>query len=99
VNSEGLEKLERIARNLPVPRIDMGRVETNDGTIYMAWGRNSEKWHAVWGADIQGGSAQPLEIKLELNDRQITEDDVKQILLNTASLALGVYRGRNPITA
>ena len=99
MNSEGLERLERIARNMPVKRVDMGRVDTENGTVYMAWGRNDEKWYAVWAADIEGGVAQPMEIKLESNGREVKELDVKQILLDVATMSLGVYRGRNPLTA
>jgi len=99
VNSEGLVKLERIARNLPVPRIEQGRVETRNGTIYLAWGRNADAWHGVWAADIHGGTAQPLEISLEHNDTEITAENVQQILLDTANFDLEVYRGRSPLTA
>ena len=90
----GLDKLERVARNLPVKGITMGRAETLYGPVYMAWGKNKDYWHGVWGADIEGGSAQVLQIK-----PNVSEKDVQQILLDTANLALEVYRGRNPITA
>ena len=42
--------LERIARNFPVKRINMGRVEGDYGIVYLAWGRDATGvYHGIWG--------------------------------------------------
>ncbi len=42
--------LERMARNFPVKRITMGRVEGPYGIVYLAWGRDTTGvYHGIWG--------------------------------------------------
>ncbi len=42
--------LERMARNFPVKRIFMGRVEGDYGVVYLAWGRDmTGVYHGIWG--------------------------------------------------
>jgi len=60
VNPLALEKLERIARNLPALKINFGRAATKYGDVFMAWGRNVDAWHAVYGTDLHGGLARGL---------------------------------------
>ena len=50
MGTAALTRLERIARNLPATRMDLGKAEAPFGTVYLAWGRDPEmRWHGVWG--------------------------------------------------
>ena len=51
MDGDSLTRLERVARNTPiVGALRMRSVETDFGTVYMAYGRaKDENWHAVWG--------------------------------------------------
>ena len=50
MESGDLVILERMARNFPVKRIYMGRVEGDYGVVYLAWGRDSTGvYHGIWG--------------------------------------------------
>lgn len=90
MNPLALEKLERIARNLPALKINFGRAATKYGDVFMAWGRNVDAWHAVYGTDLHGGLARgPIEIKPETR-----EEDVQQILLDMGRLDLKSSRDK-----
>lgn len=50
MESRELVILERMARNFPVNRITMGRVEGDYGVVYLAWGRDATGvYHGIWG--------------------------------------------------
>ncbi len=68
--------LERIARNMPVRRIEMGSVETKIGPVYIAWGEKDGVIHGVWGCH---GLAQTMEFK-----KGSDEDHAKVALIATA---------------
>lgn len=91
--SRALEKMERIARNLPTPKTQLGRVDTNRGDIYIAWGRNVESWHGVFGVDVMGGVAVTVETPLETKDgASISEADFKQHLVNKGYETIAQFR-------
>ena len=50
MESRELIILERMARNFPVKRISMGRVEGDYGVVYLAWGKDrTGVYHGIWG--------------------------------------------------
>ena len=59
MESSDLVILERMARNFPVKRITMGRVEGDYGVVYLAWGKDATGvYHGIWG---HAGVARTLE--------------------------------------
>lgn len=78
MESVELERLERIARNLPiVSPLEMGHADTDLGVVYMAWGRDGAgRYHGVWGCR---GVARTVQF----NDLA-TPETIKQLLMDDA---------------
>ena len=77
-----LERLERMARLMPVEKIAMHSVESQEGVIYFAYGPDNHGIvHGIWGhRDI----ARTMEFK---KDTGI--DHVRQVLVNDAAGHIG----------
>ena len=93
--------LERIARNLPVITLKMGRVETDQGEILIAWGADHVGRHyGVWGADVVvDGKAHAVARDLQFANGT-TEAQVKQTLVDDGYAliacfnAFGIFKER-----
>lgn len=82
MEQESLVRLERIARNLPIGRLSMCRMDSSTGEIFFAYGRaNDGVIHGVWGCRDIGRT---LEFK---KGTKIKE--VKQVLVNDAAGHIG----------
>ncbi len=63
--------LERIARNLPIMKVNYGRTDSEYGTIYFAWGQDaSGKQHGVWGLR---GMGRTIEFKLGTSSKKVRQ--------------------------
>ena len=73
-----LERLERMARNMPVKKLAMHSVESEQGVIYFAYGSDPEgKIHGIWGhCDI----GRTIEFK-----KDTSIEDIHQVLANDAA--------------
>lgn len=73
-----LERLERMARNMPVEKIQMKRIEHDEDEIFFAYGSApSGEIHGIWG---YRGIARTMEFK-----KDTTVEDVRQALVNDAA--------------
>ncbi len=73
-----MERLERMARNMPVEKLAMHSVESEQGVIYFAYGLDTRgKIHGIWGHRDIGRT---LEFK---KDTPI--ETVRQLLVNDAA--------------
>ena len=73
-----LERLERMARNMPVEKLAMHVIESEQGVIYFAYGSDpGGKIHGIWGHREIGRT---LEFK---KDTSIAT--VRQVLVNDAA--------------
>ncbi len=73
-----LQRLERMARNMPVEKLAMHSVESSNGVIYFAYGSDKHgKIHGIWGHRDMGRT---LEFK-----KDTSMEDVKQVLVNDAA--------------
>lgn len=72
-----LERLERMARNMPVEKLTMQSIESLQGVIYFAYGADGEgKIHGIWGHREIGRT---LEFK-----KGTSIDTVRQVLVKDA---------------
>ncbi len=73
-----LERLERMARNMPVEKLAMHSIESQQGVIYFAYGADGEgKIHGIWGHREIGRT---LEFK-----KDTSIDTVRQVLVKDAA--------------
>ena len=73
-----LERLERMARNMPVKKLVMRSVENEHGVIYFAYGSDREgKIHGIWGHREIGRT---VEFK-----KGTSIENVRQLLVNDAA--------------
>ncbi len=73
-----LERLERMARNLPVEKLAMHSVDSGQGVIYFAYGLDVQgKIHGIWGHCEIGRT---LEFK-----KGTSIENVRQVLVNDAA--------------
>ena len=73
-----LERLERMARNMPVEKLKMHSVESREGVIYFAYGPDPQGViHGIWGHRDMGRT---LEFK-----KDTSIEDVRQVLVNDAA--------------
>ena len=81
-----LDKLERIARNLPITsKVTLANAESNLGMIYMAWGTDAlGNYHGLWGAR---GVAIPLEFLPEVRNPDVVRDS---LLTHAAEILAGM---------
>ena len=73
-----LERLERMARNMPVENLAMHSVDSEQGVIYFAYGPDVQgKIHGIWGHCEIGRT---LEFK-----KDTPVETVRQLLVNDAA--------------
>ncbi len=73
-----LERLERMARNMPVKKLAMHSCESEQGVIYFAYGPDTHgKIHGIWGCRDIGRT---LQFK-----KGTSIKNVRQVLVNDAT--------------
>lgn len=79
-----LERLERIARNLPAHDIKFGRTKSPYSDIYFAYGKGDFHWYGIWGVD------QPTSIGMLMHPLplQMTAEEVRVALARNAGMFL-----------
>ena len=89
IDTDTIEKLERIAGNLPVQSLDYVKVPTKWGLIYIAIGRGPGElspisWLGVYGIRYGGSKmiAQIGEVRGDLPKNTALEEFVKQAAFN-----------------
>lgn len=89
MEGKALERITRIAQNLPVPRTTFKRTTTPEGEVYYAYGKGLN-WHGVYGFDGPGG---PIA-RVGSGPRTLTEKQIEETLIIEARKELAVLTCR-----
>lgn len=85
MNAAEVEKLTRIARNFPSPRVKMERTTTPEGEVYFAVSKG-RIWHGVYAYDGPGGAV----ACTMTYSGEATENQIRDKLIMTARQELAV---------
>jgi hypothetical protein len=81
MHAAALIRLERMARNMPILKLEMGYVSSNIGRIYLFWGEDGlGTHHGGWGIRI---GDQDIGRTMEFK-KGVTPDLLKQTLITDA---------------
>lgn len=86
MDAVAIEKLTRIARNFPSPRVKMERTDTPEGEVYYAVSKG-RLWHGVYAYDSPGGAI----ARTITYSGEATEDQIRYKLIMEARMELAVW--------
>lgn len=86
MGSPELEKLERIARNMPIlSKIELAAAQSDHGMIYMAWGADAKGVYlGLWGAR---GFGRTVEFKPEVRNPELVRN---ALMADAAEVLAGI---------